>query len=134
MSRESDAGLLRRYVLGATNEDECDAIERDYFERADVLDQVSAAEDDLIDDYLSNRLTDEERDAFRRSLPDHAGPPPTRCRRARDQERCIHSIGRAATTACKLVEGCRDCGRSGARDCRQCLDAWLAIHADPDDG
>ena len=66
MTTEHDAGHLRRYILGAATNDECAAIERDYFERADALDQVSEVEDDLITDYLSNRLTSDERDRFER--------------------------------------------------------------------
>ena len=64
MRREHDGTELRRYVLGALTEDERAGIERDYFERADVLDHVCAAEDDLIDDYLSDRLASDERQRF----------------------------------------------------------------------
>jgi len=59
-------GRLRRYLLGAATGDECDAIERAYFEHADALDAVSAAEDHLIDDYLSGSLEREEREQFDR--------------------------------------------------------------------
>jgi hypothetical protein len=64
---------LRGYVLGAS-EDEREAIERAYFERADALDAVSAVEDDLIEDYLSSRLERDERERFERhylSTPNH---------------------------------------------------------------
>ena len=37
-----------------------------YFERADVLDRVCAAEEDLIDDYLSDRLASDEHERFER--------------------------------------------------------------------
>jgi hypothetical protein len=47
-------------------EDERAGIEHEYFERADVLDRVCAAEDDLIDDYLSNRLASGEHGRFER--------------------------------------------------------------------
>ena len=66
MRREHDSTQLRRYVLGALTEDERAAIEHEYFERADVLDRVCGAEDDLIDDYLSNRLAAEEHERFER--------------------------------------------------------------------
>jgi len=65
---------LRRYVLGAATDEECAAIEREYFARADAADRVSAAEDDLIDDYLSNGLNHRERERFERhylSSPNH---------------------------------------------------------------
>ena len=64
MRREHDSTQLRRYVLGALTEDERAGIEREYFEHADVLDQVCAAEDDLIDDYLSDRLASDEHERF----------------------------------------------------------------------
>jgi hypothetical protein len=65
---------LRRYVLGTLSEPECDAIEREYFLQADALDRVTAAEDDLIDDYLSTALSRDEREQFERhylSTPCH---------------------------------------------------------------
>ena len=74
MRNEQDSRQLRRYVLGAATDEECDAIEREYFDRADAADRVSAAEDDLIDDYLSGRLDGSERPRFERhylSTPNH---------------------------------------------------------------
>ena len=74
MRREHDSTKLRRYVLGALTEDERAGIEREYFEHADVLDQVCAAEDDLIDDYLSDRLASDEHERFEQyylALPRH---------------------------------------------------------------
>jgi hypothetical protein len=66
MKREHDGIQLRRYVLGALADDERARIEEDYFERADVLDRVCAAEDDLIDDYLSGRLVSDDHERFER--------------------------------------------------------------------
>jgi hypothetical protein len=66
MTPEYESIQLRRYVLGALTDDERARIERDYFERADILDSVCAAEDDVIDDYLSDRLAPEERELFER--------------------------------------------------------------------
>jgi len=66
MTSDHDAVRLRRYILGTATEDECAVIERDYFERTDALDHVSEVEDDLIADYLSQRLTSDERDRFER--------------------------------------------------------------------
>ena len=73
--RTEDAGArFRRYVIGASTAAECEEVERDYFERAEVLDQVSAAEEGLIDDYLSGRLPQGEREQFERhylASPNH---------------------------------------------------------------
>ena len=77
MRREHDSTQLRRYVLGALTEDERGGIEHDYFDRADVLDRVYAAEDDLIDDYLSDRLASEERERFEQH---YLATPPHRTR------------------------------------------------------
>jgi hypothetical protein len=66
MKADRNGGQFRRYVLGAATDAEREAIERAYFERADGLDAVSAAEDDLIDDYLSGRLGRDERERFER--------------------------------------------------------------------
>jgi hypothetical protein len=74
MRNDQDSRQLRRYVLGAATDEECDAIERQYFDRVDAADRVSAAEDDLIDDYLSGRLDGSERPRFERhylSTPNH---------------------------------------------------------------
>jgi hypothetical protein len=54
----------RRYLLGQSGEEECAAIEREYFADATALDRVAAVEDDLIEDYLAGRLAADERDGF----------------------------------------------------------------------
>jgi hypothetical protein len=64
MNAQLDDVALRRYVLGQSSADERDRIERGYFDDPDALDLVCAAEDDLIDEYLSNRLVGEEREHF----------------------------------------------------------------------
>jgi hypothetical protein len=74
MSAESDAGLARRYLLGDATEDERTRIEEDYFEHETTLERLSAAEDDLIEDYLAGRLSPAERERFERvylSVPRH---------------------------------------------------------------
>ena len=74
MRREHDGPQLRRYVLGALTEEERAGIEDEYFKRADVLDRVCAAEEDLIDDYLSDRLASDEHERFERyylAVPGH---------------------------------------------------------------
>ena len=74
MKRVRDDGQYRRYLLGAATNAEREALERAWFERADGVDAVSAAEDDLIDDYLCDRLERDERERFERhylSSPGH---------------------------------------------------------------
>ena len=53
-------------VLGGLTEDERAAIERELWNVRTFLDRVCGAEDDLIDDYLSNRLAAEEHERFER--------------------------------------------------------------------
>lgn len=62
----SNHGALRRYVLGASTEQESAAIEREYFESADALDRARAVEDDLIDEYVSGQLAADEHAEFER--------------------------------------------------------------------
>jgi hypothetical protein len=66
MTPELDAARARRYLLGEATDEERDAIELEYFQSGEALDRIVAAEDDLIDDYLSNRLDPAERDLFER--------------------------------------------------------------------
>lgn len=56
----------RRYLLGLASEDERAQIEREYFEQADAIDRMGDAEDELIEDYLEDRLLAEEREPFER--------------------------------------------------------------------
>lgn len=56
--------LFRGYLLGDLTSAECDRIERAYLKEQDVLDQLLAVEDDLVDEYLSNQLEPEERRKF----------------------------------------------------------------------
>jgi hypothetical protein len=74
MTTEPHPNQFRRYVLGALSEDEGAAIEREYFDSSDALDAVRAAEDDLVDDYVLDQLSPEERERFERhylSTPCH---------------------------------------------------------------
>jgi hypothetical protein len=64
MMGERDQIALRRYVLGRSSAEERDRVEHGYFADPDALDFVCAAEDDLIDEYLSNSLVGEEREHF----------------------------------------------------------------------
>jgi hypothetical protein len=74
MTRDPETTRLRRYALGALSEEEHVAIEQQYFDDGDALDQLSIVEDELIEDYLEDRLDAEARDRFERhylSTPGH---------------------------------------------------------------
>jgi hypothetical protein len=64
MKRDSQATHLRLYLLGRLTDEETTAIEHEYFDRPDALDRACAAEDGLIDDYLSGRLQLDEHEWF----------------------------------------------------------------------
>jgi len=66
MASEHDDTHLRRYLLGELTDEQCVALEEEYFGRPDVLQRVWATENDLIDDYVSGRLAPVERERFER--------------------------------------------------------------------
>ncbi len=66
MTRHDRSAALREYLLGACTDEECAAIESEYFEHAPSLHELSEIEDDLIADYLEARLAAEELDRFER--------------------------------------------------------------------
>jgi hypothetical protein len=55
---------LRNYLLGDLRDADHEAIEEWLMTANEAHDEIAAAEDDLIDDYLGNRLTATERDKF----------------------------------------------------------------------
>ncbi|MFN7929586.1 MAG: hypothetical protein U0Y68_16900 [Blastocatellia bacterium] len=61
-----------RYLLGQQADEEREQIEQDYFANAAFLSEVQAACDDLIDDYLHERMSPSERATFAQRL--HALP------------------------------------------------------------
>jgi hypothetical protein len=67
MTASFEAARARRYLLGNASSEETAAIEQDFFEHPDAVDRVAAAEEDLIEDYLSNHLNAADRDRFERS-------------------------------------------------------------------
>ena len=70
----TDSGELRRYLLGDLADEAAAAVEQNYFARPDMLDRVWAAEYELVDDYVADRLTPDERSRFERhylSTPEH---------------------------------------------------------------
>src|SRR5579864_5480720 len=66
MSREADLERARAYLLGAVDERDGDLLEEAYFRSAEALETVEAAEEGLIEDYLSDGLTGAERERFER--------------------------------------------------------------------
>jgi hypothetical protein len=64
MATDREDGQLRRYLLGVLPDEQCTALEEEYFVRAETRDRVSAAEHDLIDGYLAGRLPQDERARF----------------------------------------------------------------------
>jgi hypothetical protein len=67
MTASFEAARARRYLLGSASSEETAALEQDFFEHPDALDRVSAVEEDLIEDYLSDHLNTADRDRFERS-------------------------------------------------------------------
>jgi hypothetical protein len=59
-----DTDRARRYLLRTLSEDEEERLEREYVASAEVLDQVAAAEEALIDEYLDAELPADERRRF----------------------------------------------------------------------
>ena len=74
MTPDHDTTRLRRYVLGALPEEEHAAIEQQYFTDEAALERLSIVEEELIEDYLEDRLDADARDRFERhylSTPGH---------------------------------------------------------------
>ena len=61
-----DGSLIRRYLLGELPELAANSLEERYFADDEAFEQVWAAENDLVDDYVAGRLTSEDRDRFER--------------------------------------------------------------------
>ena len=66
MNADRESIRARRYLLGEASDEERAAIEQEYFADAAALERVEAAEDSLIEDYLSDRLESDERARFER--------------------------------------------------------------------
>lgn len=82
----SDA-VIARYLLGELPAEEQEAFERRYFGDPELLDRMDAVEDDLIDDYVRNALTPEQRQQFERHFLDP---------RRRERVRMAEALRRAA--------------------------------------
>jgi hypothetical protein len=92
MNREADVERARAYLLGAVDERESDLLEEEYFQSVEALETVEAAEETLIEDYLSDRLTGTERDRFER----HYMATPLRRTRVETIRRLAAAAGRSA--------------------------------------
>lgn len=71
----SQAGLMRRYLLGLLPEPEQAALEERFFEDGDLLGEMRAIEQDLVDAYVGQRLAPDEKSVFEShylSMPRHA--------------------------------------------------------------
>jgi hypothetical protein len=55
---------LRAYLLGQLGEDQAEALEREYFTDAERRERLAAEEDDLFDQYATQRLAPEDRRRF----------------------------------------------------------------------
>jgi hypothetical protein len=74
MTARTELARARRYLLGEASEEECAVIEQEYLEQEEALDRMAAAEEDLIEDYLSGRLASPDRIRFERTYlaaPNH---------------------------------------------------------------
>ena len=60
------ADAVRRYLLGVADETEAAALERNYFDEPETLDEVASVEDELVEDYLEGRLEPGARQQFER--------------------------------------------------------------------
>jgi hypothetical protein len=58
----------RRYLLGEANDEERMRVERQYFADAGALERMEAAEEELIEDYVADRLSSEQRAQFERAF------------------------------------------------------------------
>jgi hypothetical protein len=64
MSHERDALRARAYLLGTAVEADSESLEVEYFDRATALESVEAVVESRIEDYLSGRLTADDRRRF----------------------------------------------------------------------
>jgi hypothetical protein len=63
-----DEKLMTRYLLGQLSEEERARVEESFFKDDASFEQLSALEDDLIDDYVRGRLTGDLQNAVQRKL------------------------------------------------------------------
>lgn len=66
MARKSQETELSDYLLGKLSDPEAEKFEQKYFADDDTFEQILTAEDDVIDEYVSGRLSAGERDRVER--------------------------------------------------------------------
>jgi hypothetical protein len=66
MTDIAEAARARAYLLGTLEDRDRDHVEESYVANAGALETIEAAEESLIDDYLSGRLSSDERGRFER--------------------------------------------------------------------
>lgn len=64
MEESSRQEVAKRYVLGNLSEDERDQLEQSYFSDTAEFEEIEIAEDDLVDAYVRNQLTADDRRRF----------------------------------------------------------------------
>jgi hypothetical protein len=64
MPPDLDNATLRRYLLGLLAESDAASLEEEYLARPEILEQIRAVEDDLLDDYAAGRLAPAEVEPF----------------------------------------------------------------------
>lgn len=67
MTANTEVARARRYLLGEATDQESMAIEQEYLEHEEAVSRMAAAEDDLIEAYLSGELSAIERERFERA-------------------------------------------------------------------
>jgi hypothetical protein len=95
-----DVGLVRRYLLGDADDDENSALERQYLDDPEALDAISAAEEDLIEDYLGDRLDANARQRF----VDHYLASPAHRARVETIRNLIEAAGRSTAASRKMSQ------------------------------
>src|SRR6266850_4583347 len=87
-SQIKDENTLRRYLLGDISPEELEKVEFWLMSEDEAYDLLEAAEDDLIDDALANKLTNHQMDQFKERFL--AAPERQRkLRFSRSLQRCI---------------------------------------------
>jgi hypothetical protein len=67
MKKTARDNLMLRYLLGDLSEEEQFALEQEYFADSEKFEQVWALENELVDDYVRDRLPKQERALFERN-------------------------------------------------------------------
>src|SRR4029453_9884335 len=113
-----DMRFIRTYLLGSLPEDESEEYEREYFASEQALDELEAAENELIDAHLGGRLTPEEQERFER----HFLATPDRARRV-ELSRTLRAIALPAPAAPEPAELASALAET-ARPPRRSLAVW----------